>query len=310
MIPDFDFQRIFADPWTVSFPDTRWILLMGFLVTLACGLIGNFLVLRRMALVGDAISHSILPGIAVAFLLSKDRGPVAMFSGALAAGVVTTLLIEFIHSKSRIKQDAAIGIVFSTLFAIGVILISLYAGHTDLDADCVLYGELGFVWLRPKVALLGLEVPQDVVVMGVVSLLVIAMIVAFYKELLVSSFDQGLATTLGIRPGIVHHVLMAVLSAVVVSAFRSVGAILVVATLILPGATAYLLVSRLPPMLFLSALHAALSAVLGLHFGLWLECSIGAAIVVVGAMLFTLAWAGTVLTRKLRRPQTLEPQPT
>jgi manganese/zinc/iron transport system permease protein len=131
--------------------------------------------------------------------------------------------------------------------------------------------------------------PQDVAVMGVVCLLVIVV--------------------LGIRPGIVHHALMAVLSVVVVSAFRSVGAILVVATLILPGATAYLLVSRLPPMLFLSVLHAALSAVLGLHLGLWLNCSIGAAIVVVGAMLFTLAWGGTALTRKLRRASSDALQP-
>ena len=119
---------------------------MGFLVTAACGLIGNYLILRRMALVGDAISHSILPGIAIAFLLAKSRSSLAMFAGALVAGIVTTLLIETIHRRSRVKQDAAIGIVFSTLFAIGVILISLFASQVDLDQDCVLYGDISFVW--------------------------------------------------------------------------------------------------------------------------------------------------------------------
>lgn len=310
MIPRFDFNEVIVEPWAGALPVYGWVVLMGFFVALACGLIGNFLVLRRMALVGDAISHSILPGIAVAFLLMKSRGTLVMFGGALAAGLVTTLLIEFIHSRTRVKQDAAIGIVFSTLFAIGVLLISMFAGQVDLDADCVLYGELGLIGMEPKAVVGGLEIaPQPVLTMGVVCMLVIALIAFFYKELLVSSFDPALATSLGVRPGVVHHVLMAALSVVVVSAFRSVGAILVIAMLILPGATAYLLVSRLPRMLMLSALHAALSAVIGLHLGIWLNCSIGAAMVVAGAGLFSLAWLRVLLrrglVRGLREPEAL-----
>lgn len=309
MIPPFDFHEVMVAPWTESLPSFGWVMLMGFFVALACGLIGNFLVLRRMALVGDAISHSILPGIAVAFLLMKSRGTLVMFAGALAAGLVTTLLIEFIHSRTRVKQDAAIGIVFSTLFALGVLLISLFAGQVDLDADCVLYGELGMIGIEPKAVIAGLEIaPQPVLTMGVVCLLVLGLIVFFYKELLVSSFDPALATSLGVRPGVVHHALMAALSVVVVSAFRSVGAILVIAMLILPGATAYLLVSRLPWMLALSALHAALSAVLGLHLGIWLDCSIGAAMVVAGAGLFTVAWI--LVVWRQRRVQGLRPAET
>lgn len=306
MIPPFDFQAVFKDPWTELLPTYGWVALMGFFVALACGLIGNFLILRRMALIGDAISHSILPGIAVAFLLSQSRGPLMMFAGALAAGVVTTLLIEFIHRRTRVKQDAAIGIVFSTLFALGVVIISLFAGQIDLDADCVLYGELGLVSIAPEEELVhfaGLAFPPQVFVMGCVCGLVIVLIAAFYKELLVISFDPGLATTLGVRPGVVHYALMAMLSVVVVSAFRAVGAVLVVAMLILPGATAYLLVSRLPAMLLLSALHAALSALIGLHLGVWLNCSFGAAMVVGGAFLFTLAWGVALLSRALRRRQ-------
>ncbi len=306
MIPPFDFQQVFRDPWTELLPSYGWVVLMGFLVALACGLIGNFLILRRMALIGDAISHSILPGLAVAFLISKSRGPLVMFAGALAAGVVTTLLIEFIHRRTRVKQDAAIGIVFSTLFAIGVVIISLYAGQIDLDTDCVLYGELGvvgFVDEEDIVHFAGIGFPPQVFTMAVVCVLVIALIAAFYKELLVSSFDPGLASTLGVRPAVIHYALMAMLSVVVVSAFRAVGAVLVVAMLILPGSTAYLLVSRLPAMLLLSVVHAALSALIGLHLGVWLNCSFGAAMVVGGAFLFVLAWGTALLTRAIRRRQ-------
>src|SRR4026208_767304 len=126
--PPFDFQKVLVAPWTTDFASYGWIVLMGFLVATACGLVGNYLILRRMALVGDAISHSVLPGLAIAFLLANSRNTWVMFLGAVAPAIVPTLLIELIHKKSRIKQDAAIGITFSTLFAIGVILITLYAG--------------------------------------------------------------------------------------------------------------------------------------------------------------------------------------
>ncbi|HEX8311137.1 MAG TPA: metal ABC transporter permease, partial [Chthoniobacteraceae bacterium] len=151
LIPPFNAHDVLVAPWTENLYTFGWIALMGFLVTLACGLIGNYLILRRMALVGDAISHSVLPGIAIAFLVAQSRDRLVMFAGALAAGVATTLLIETIHRRTRVKQDAAIGIVFSTLFAIGVILITLFASQIDLDADCVLYGEISFVSLEPHV---------------------------------------------------------------------------------------------------------------------------------------------------------------
>jgi manganese/zinc/iron transport system permease protein len=290
-IPPLNFHDVFVTPWTDGFEFNCWILLMGFLVTAACGLIGNYLVLRRMALVGDAISHSVLPGIAVAFLIAGNRSSFAMFLGALAAGFITTLLIETIHRRTRVKQDSAIGIVFSTLFAIGVIIISLHAGHVDLDAECVLYGELGMVQMEPKVAISGVEIaPESVFIMGLVTLAVVALIVLFYKELLVSSFDGGLSASLGINPTLMHYCLMSALSVVVVSAFQSVGAILVVAMLILPGATSYLLTHRLPMMLALSVVHSALSAVLGLHLATWLNCSNAAAMVVAAAGLFAMAW--------------------
>lgn len=311
LVPPFDFQRVFVDPWTQDLGSYGWIALMGFLVATACGLVGNYLILRRMALVGDAISHSILPGLAIGFLLANTRSSLVMFLGALGAGIVTTLLIEVIHKKSRVKQDAAIGITFSSLFAIGVILISLYASKVDLDQDCVLYGEIGNVPLDLPVQIAGLTLgPTAVVRMAGVTLLTIALILLFYKELLVSSFDSGLAYSLGINAAAVHYSLMCLLSVVVVSAFESVGAILVIAMLILPGATASLLSQRLPRILGLTVLHATLSSVLGIHLALALNCSIAAAMVVMGAVLFALAWFFSprqgLLRRFFRRRITLQ----
>src|SRR5688500_13052666 len=181
--------------------------------------------LRRMALVGDAISHSVLPGIAIAFLVSGSRGSVPMFIGALLAGVVTSVIMEAIDRNSRIKQDAAIGIAFTTLFAIGVILISVFAGQVDLDQECVLYGEIGSVPLEEATVIGGHALgPAALVRMAAVMLATVFLIVLFYKELLLSSFDPALAASLGVNPTIMHYGLMSWLSVVVVSAFESVGA--------------------------------------------------------------------------------------
>ncbi|MCD6052296.1 MAG: transporter [Verrucomicrobia bacterium] len=320
LIPPFDWQQHVIAPWVDGFGANFLIALMGFFVATACGLVGNYLMMRRMALVGDAISHSVLPGIAVAFLWSKSRGTWPMFIGALIAGIVTTILIEVIHKKSRVKQDAAIGIAFTSLFAIGVILISVFASQIDLDQECVLYGEIGYIGaelppdFKAAVQADGFwqVIPVDVSRMGLVTLATVLLVTLFYKQLLVSSFDAGLATSLGINSTFVHYALMCWLSIVVVSAFESVGAVLVVAMLILPGATAFMLSHRLPVIHALTVLVAALSSVLGVHLATWLDCSMAGAMVVMASVLFTLAWVFSpldgLLVRFIRQRKThLEP---
>jgi manganese/zinc/iron transport system permease protein len=314
LVPPFDWFRVVVAPWTEDFATFGWIMLMAFLVTAACGLVGNYLLLRRLALMGDAVSHSVLPGLVIAFLLSQTRGTVAMFVGALAAGLVTTVIIELIHSKTRVKQDAAMGITFSTLFAIGVVMTTVFASRIDLDAECVLFGEIAYVPLEPLVEVGGLTVaPASVLRMGIVLLTVVAAIVIFYKELLVTAFDAGLSRNLGVNPTVAHFGLMAALSIVVVSAFEAVGAILVIAMIILPGATASLLTTRLPWRHGLAVAHAAVSSILGTHLGIWLECSLGAAMVVAGTGLFGLAWIlhpGTGLLWRLRNPLSTQIKPS
>lgn len=309
-IPEFNLVRFLHAPWDGAIAQSNlWVVIMGALVAGTCGLVGQYLILRRMALVGDAISHSVLPGIAIAFLLSGSRGSGAMFFGALAAGVATTLIIEIIHKKTRVKQDSAIGIAFTSLFAIGVILINLYASRVDLDQECVLYGEIGMV---PLEAAGWFGAPGSVLRMAGVGILTILLIVLFYKELLVSSFDPGLAVSLGIRAGWVHYGLMCWLSIVVVSAFESVGAILVIAMLILPGATASLLSHKLPVILVLSTLFSTISSLAGIHLATWLDCSIAGAMVVAASALFTLTWLlspQTGLIAKITRRKLQDPEP-
>ena len=325
-IPPFEWQRVLVEPWTENLSTTFWIVLMGFLITAACGLIGNYLILRRMALVGDAISHSVLPGMAIAFLLADSLSTLPMFLGALGAGIVTTVLIELIHKKTRVKQDSAIGITFSTLFAIGVIIISVgLSDSVHLDTECVLYGEIAFVPLDLVQTKLGSDAlsvvekipglnsemfldgdlltlaPPSVIRMAVVAGITLLLVVLFYKELLVTSFDSGLSSSLGINSTVVHYALMGMLSVIIVSAFEAVGAILVIAMLILPGATASLLAHRLPLMFGITVVHALLSAVGGIHLATWLDCSPAGAMVVAGSVLFALAWVFSPSEGLLRR---------
>ena len=319
LIPDFNWQKHVVAPWGEDeISITLWIVLLAMFVITTCGLIGNYLILRRMALVGDAISHSVLAGIAVVVvapvmlkLNSVHVSTTAMLIGALVAGVLTTVIIEVIHRYSRVKQDAAIGIAFTSLFALGVVLITLKVNNSHIDAECILYGDMIYVISEKSSTSLNTELAgtlgklplsgvfiegnrlvlvNGVLRMGFITLVVAILIWAFYKELLVSSFDPDLAFSLGINSTVVHYSLMALLSLVVVSAFESVGAILVVAMLILPGATAHLLTARLPVIFLLSVIHAILCSLIGYHISVWLDCSIAGAMVVASTMLFTLAW--------------------
>ena len=283
-IPPFDLTQFLTEPWSPWQIDTTLrIVSLAFCVSASCGLVGVYLILRRMALVGDAISHSVLPGIVAAAWIAQTLTGPAIIVGALAAGFVTTLFIEWIHKLSRVKTDAAIGIVFAAMFALGVVMVTKFSGNLHIDTDCVLFGKIEEVAVTPGI-------PASLVQAITVLLLTVAGIGFFYKELLVSAFDPGLARSLGIRAGWIHYGLMAWLSVVVVTAFEAVGSIIVVAMLIIPGATALLLTDRLWKALGLTGLHALFSTVIGYHLGLWLDSNLPAAMVVAGLALFLLAW--------------------
>jgi manganese/zinc/iron transport system permease protein len=233
--------------------------MVGALVNISCGLLGCFLVLRRLSLLGDAISHAILPGLALAFMVTGSRAVLPMFAGAMVVGVLTALLTETIHRTGKVPEDASMGVVFTSLFAVGVILISRTARQVDLDPSCVLYGEILTIVLD-KVPFLWWDVPSVFVPLTVVMLIAVGFIVVLYKELKIVSFDAQLATAMGINAALVHYLLMALVAGATVASFEAVGSILVVAMLIVPGATAHLLTDRLSRMLMLAALHAVLSS--------------------------------------------------
>lgn len=246
-------------------------LLAAIFVAIPCALLGNFLILRKLSLMGDAISHAVLPGIVVAFLISDSRAPTSMFLGALVAGLTTVALVGLIRRFTRIDSSAAIGVVFSILFALGVLLLEQAAArHVDLDADCVLMGQLETLWWSPPADWSALTdpavlatFPAHVVAMGAVTLLVIAAVAIFFKELRLAAFDPALATSLGFNATALHVLLMVLVAVAAVAAFEAVGSILVVAMLICPAATARLLTDRLPAQLWASVAAALIAAVGG-----------------------------------------------
>lgn len=290
-IPPFDFHEHVLARWSgLEIHDTVMTVGMGFLVAAVCGWIGCYLILQGMALLGDAISHTVLLGIVVAFLLTGQVSGLAMFVGATLTGLLTTVLIESLHSTSRVKEDAAIGIVFTSLFALGVVLLSAFAGKAHIDTQHVLYGNLELVASGTNVSLLRRDIPVAVVQMAAIAVVVAGLIFAFYKELLVVSFDPQLAASLGLWPRVIRYAMMAVLSITVVGAFDSVGAVLVVAMLIAPAATAYLLTRRLPLMFLYSTLAGGVSSLVGYHLAYWLYVSAAGAMVSVACGLFATAF--------------------
>jgi manganese/zinc/iron transport system permease protein len=282
--------------------DAFWIIVSGSLIAISCGLLGCFLVLRKMAMVGDAISHAVLPGIVLAYLLSGSRDTLPMLIGAATLGVMTTVLIEIFYKKAQLQIDASIGITFTWLFAIGIILISLFAGQVDLDQDCVLYGEIAYVpldlWITEGGKNLG---PRTVWISAALLVLILLFIWRGYKGLFITTFNQAFAQSIGIAVGFWHYALMGAVSLTTVISFESVGAILVVAFLIVPPATAYLLTNKLVTMLIITSIAGVLSAIGGYFLAVFINGSIAGAMASVAGLLFMLVWAYSYLKQRLEK---------
>lgn len=266
------------------------IQLVAVVVSVACALAGVFLVLRRMALMSDAITHTVLLGIVLVFFLTRDITSPFLVFGAAAMGVATVALVELLRRTRLVREDASIGLVFPALFSIAVILISRYAGSVHLDTDAVLLGEIAFAPFR-RLEVGGMDLgPRSLWVMGGILLLSVVVITAFYKELKLSTFDPGLAAALGFSPVLLHYGFMTLVSITAVGAFDAVGSILVVALMIAPPATAYLLSDSLPRVLLLSAAIAT-AAALGGFWTAWLvDASIAGCMATAAGVLFLLAF--------------------
>ncbi len=281
-----------------------WILLTASLVSVCCGIVGVFLVLRKMAMIGDAISHSVMPGIVIAFLLSGSRDSLLMMFAALVFGLIATFLIGLLQ-QTGVQADASIGVVFTSLFAVGVILVSLFARQVHLDQDAILYGEIAFVhWNVWEWN--GIDMgPKAVWLLGVTAAVIAAVIGLFYKQFKLCAFDPALAAAIGIPTALFHYLLMGLVSMATVSSFESVGAILVVGMLIIPASTAYLLTDRLGVMIGLSVASGIAASLLGYGAAVVLDASIAGCIVTASGLLFVAALLFSplhgVIARKLRQ---------
>lgn len=264
------------------------IMLTAVATATACCLLGPFLVLRRVALMGDAVAHSILPGIVLVYVLFGTRAPLPVIVGAALFGILCVLGVESLRGTGLVKSDAAIALVFPTLFALGVLGINHYAADIHLDLDSTIYGEIAFVPFSP-VGLAGIEVPKALLVLGAVALVNLGLILAFWKELKVTTFDPGFARTIGIPPRTVSRLLLVAVAVTAVTAFEAVGAILVITLLIVPAAAAYLLTDRLWLMVSVSVGIGWLAAVCGHQFAVAADTSIAGAMGVVATLCFVVA---------------------
>jgi len=241
------------------------------MVGIICGVIGCFIILRGMALMGDAISHAVLPGVALSYMFGIN-----FLYGAVFTGLLTAVGIGFISQNSRVKSDSAIGIVFSAFFALGVILIS--KAQTAQDLNQILFGNLLSVR------------SSDMWITLIIGIIVLIVVILFYKELLISTFDATMAAAYGLPTRVIHYVIMILLTLVTVASLQTVGVVLVVAMLITPASTAYLLTNKLSTMIYLSASFGAISAVAGLYFSFKFDLASGAVIVLATTVLFILAF--------------------
>ena len=267
------------------------ILAIASLTAAACALVGVFLVLRRMALVSDAITHSVLLGIVLAFFVTQSTTSPLLLVAAALTGVLTVALVELVVRTGRVREDAAIGLVFPALFSLGVILVSRYAGDVHLDVDAVLLGELAFAPFD-RVEIAGWDLgPSALVVMAVVLAVDAAVVALLWKELKLTAFDSALALSLGFAPTAITYGLMTLVSLTAVGAFNAVGSILVVALMIAPPAAAYLLTDSLWRMTALAVAIGVTSAIAGYWAAYVLDASIAGCMAAACGVAFTLSWA-------------------
>lgn len=254
-----------------------------------CSLIGAFLVLRNLSMVSDAISHSVLLGIVLAFFVTHDIDSPLLVVGAAAFGLITVFAIESLSATGLVKNDDAVGIVFPLFFAIAVILITKFARNVHIDTDVVLMGEVILAPLN-RLDFLGHSLPKALVYMGIMLLINISFILIFFKELKVTTFDEDFATLAGFSSITLFYVLMTLSSLTAVIAFDAVGAILVVSFLITPGATAYMVTKSLKSMLMVTVLYAIVNSFLGYYFGIKFNVSMSGMTATAAGVTFLLTW--------------------
>ena len=256
---------------------------------MACAILSPFLVLRKLSMVSDAISHSVLLGIVIAFFIVKDVGSPFLIAGAALFGVITVFVVEFLSGTGLVKNDDAVGIVFPMFFALAVVLITKFARNVHLDTDVVLMGEVIIAPLH-RVEFIGMSLPKALVQMGILLLINLLFVIIFFKELKITTFDRGFAKLAGFSSVALFYVLMTLSSFTAVTAFDAVGAILVVSFLITPGAAAYLISKDLKVMIAISVGYAVINSIIGYVFSLLMNVSMSGMTAAAAGVTFLLTF--------------------
>lgn len=274
-----------------------YIILTACLVAINCAIMGSFLVMRKMVMIGDAISHAVLPGIFFAYIFSGSTSSLPILAGAASSGILATIIIEWLTDKAKLQSDASIGISYTLLFAIGIILISKFGANADIDQQCVLYGELEYVplWLEPIIG--NFYLPKQTIILLIVSVVVLLAVIWGYKGLFITTFDENYSLSIGIGVGFWHYFLMSGVSLTTVVSFESVGAILVIAFLSGPPAIAYLLTGNFRKMLVLSCAFGILCSIIGYYLAKSLDVSVAGSISVVIGGVFAIVFTATTLQK-------------
>lgn len=275
-----------------------WTIAIGCLCAVPASIVGTFLVLRRMSLLGDAISHAVLPGVAIAFLFSGQISGWPIFLGALLTAILTALLTRGVAAAGVVNEQAGLGVVFTSLFALGVLLISRAAENVDLDPGCVLYGAIEFVPLE-TVTVGPIEIPRTAIPLGVTAILSIGFVILFFKELKITSFDAALAESMGLSPHRMDFILLLLTAVITVLSFEAVGSILVIVLLVAPACTALLLTDRLEMALPLAVLFGCLASGLGYGGALATNTSVAGMMAVAAGGVFLAAWLFSPLHGRL-----------
>lgn len=265
------------------------VLLVLLLTALSTALLGVFLVLRGQAMTTDAISHTILLGIVIAFFITNDLRSPLLIIGATLVGLITVYLIEVIGQSKLVSKDAATGLVFTSLFALAVILVSKYLDNIHLDLDIVLMGQVLFAPLN-RIEILGIDLPYALWQLAIVLLINVTFVALFYKELKLSSFDPVYSIVSGFSTSIIYYSLMSLVSVTAVTAFDAVGTILVISFFTAPAATAFLLSKKLSTMIWISLMFAAINSLVGGTFGYLTDTSISGSVAVISMISFFLVF--------------------
>lgn len=276
-----------------------WVIFTGVLVGVTCGIAGVFLILRRMSMIADAISHTVMFGIVMAYIITQTLNGFWLLIGAAIVGILTAYLVQLLHS-SGIQEDAAIGVVFTSLFAAGVLLVTLFAGDVHLDTEHVLMGEIAFVpWDRWT--LLSITMPKAVWMLLLVLIINITFLLLYFKEMKLTTFDPVYAASIGIPVVFLHYGFMTTISFTTVAAFDSVGAILVVAMLIGPAATSYFISKTIKQMFIYSMLFGASASVIGYYLAKLWDTSIAGMMATTVGVLFVITLVSQKIFERRRK---------